>query len=156
MQSMFIGAVGALLAAIFLSGCEKRLVDPCTQQKIPASFQHGDTIQQIAWSQAESYSMGDEGPFYCPTPEEAALALQGERELAGEQARRELVSRYADEVALALNLNGRLCASVEDIQPVAGAGEVYEVTCVEYRGGAEKVRYTVDLSTRPGRVSAAR
>lgn len=50
-------------------------------------------------------------------------------------------------VAGLINLNGHLCAKVENVQPLQMREQVFEVTCTEYRGGSGKVRYLVDGST---------
>lgn len=50
-------------------------------------------------------------------------------------------------VAGLINLNGHLCAKVENVQPLQMRDQVFEVTCIEYRGGSGKVRYLVDGAT---------
>jgi hypothetical protein len=50
-------------------------------------------------------------------------------------------------VAGLINLNGHLCAKVENVQPLQMRDQVFEVTCTEYRGGSGRVRYLVDGST---------
>jgi hypothetical protein len=61
-----------------------------------------------------------------------------------------------DMIATAINLSGNLCAVVQSVVPlqVGGGDKVFEVECVEYRGGRGTVRYIVD--TRSGTVSQAR
>jgi hypothetical protein len=49
--------------------------------------------------------------------------------------------------ATILNLNGLLCAKVVDIKPLKVGNNIYEVTCVEYRGGSGNVRYIMDAGT---------
>lgn len=51
-----------------------------------------------------------------------------------------------EQIATVLNLNGLLCARVTDVRPLTQAN-TYEVTCIEYRGGAGTVRYILDAST---------
>lgn len=46
-------------------------------------------------------------------------------------------------VATGLNMNGHLCASITDIQPLRPAG-AYEVTCIAYRDGSGRKTYIVD------------
>lgn len=59
-------------------------------------------------------------------------------------------SKNAELVATAINLSGNLCAQAIDVKPLAsGGGNVFHVTCVEYRGGTATVRYRVDLRTDP-------
>lgn len=52
----------------------------------------------------------------------------------------------AELVAMGLNLNGHLCASVISIAPLKNAG-VYEITCVANRGGSAKKTYMGDSKT---------
>lgn len=51
--------------------------------------------------------------------------------------------------ALMLNLNGHLCAEVVRINPLKQA-KVYEVRCIEYRGGTGTVDYVLDMNTGVG------
>jgi hypothetical protein len=51
--------------------------------------------------------------------------------------------------ALMLNLNGHLCAEVVRITPLKQA-KVYEVRCIEYRGGHGTVDYMLDMNTGVG------
>ncbi len=48
-----------------------------------------------------------------------------------------------EKIATVINLNGHLCASVTDVRPLE-LKDVYEVTCVEYRGGSGEVRYIMN------------
>lgn len=48
--------------------------------------------------------------------------------------------------AMVLNLNGLLCAKVVDIKPLQVRPNVYEVTCIEYRGGSGTKTYIMDAS----------
>jgi hypothetical protein len=48
--------------------------------------------------------------------------------------------------ALILNVNGLLCAKVTDIRPLEVREDVYEVECIEYRGGKGKKTYIMDAS----------
>jgi hypothetical protein len=59
-------------------------------------------------------------------------------------------------IATAINLSGNLCAQVVSVVPlkVGGGDKVFEVECVEYRGGRGTVRYILD--TRNGSVAKAR
>lgn len=51
-----------------------------------------------------------------------------------------------EQAALIINLNGHLCAEVTSIRRLeVGNGNVYEVECIEYRGGAGRVRYLLDV-----------
>lgn len=45
---------------------------------------------------------------------------------------------------LILNTNGLLCAEVLDIRPLKVRDNVYEVECIEYRGGENKKTYIMD------------
>jgi hypothetical protein len=47
-------------------------------------------------------------------------------------------------VAMLINLNGFLCATVIEINPLH-ARDQYEVTCIEYMGGTGKVRYILNM-----------
>jgi hypothetical protein len=49
-----------------------------------------------------------------------------------------------DAVAGLINLNGHLCADIVDVKPLQVRDNVFEVTCIEYRGGSGRVRYLVD------------
>ena len=49
-----------------------------------------------------------------------------------------------DTTAVIINLNGFLCAKVLDIRPLRARSNVYEVTCVEYRGGSRTKTYIMD------------
>lgn len=51
-----------------------------------------------------------------------------------------------EKVATIINLNGYLCAKVLDIRPLEVRPNVYEVTCVEYRGGSGKKVYMLDAA----------
>lgn len=51
--------------------------------------------------------------------------------------------------ALMLNLNGHLCAEVVRITPL-NQPKVYEVRCIEYRGGKGTVDYMLDMNTGVG------
>jgi len=46
--------------------------------------------------------------------------------------------------ATIINLNHHLCAQVLEISPLQMRDGVYEVTCIEYRGGTGTVRYMLD------------
>lgn len=48
-----------------------------------------------------------------------------------------------EKIATVINLNGHLCSSVTDVRPLE-LQDVYEVTCVEYRGGSGEVRYIMN------------
>lgn len=48
-----------------------------------------------------------------------------------------------EKIATVINLNGHLCASVTDVRPLE-LQDVYEVTCIEYRGGSGEVRYIMN------------
>ncbi len=52
-------------------------------------------------------------------------------------------------IALAINQSGNLCAKVLSVAPLKiGDGQsVFEVVCVEYRGGSDTVTYLVDTRT---------
>ena len=50
-------------------------------------------------------------------------------------------------IATVINLNGLLCARVLNVAPLQVSGDVYEVTCTEYRGGTGTVRYIVNSDT---------
>jgi hypothetical protein len=54
------------------------------------------------------------------------------------------MAEYGETIATGLNLNGLLCARVVDVKPLRVSGDVFEVTCIEYRGGTGKVRYIYD------------
>jgi len=63
-------------------------------------------------------------------------------------------SAYADNaesVALAINLTGQLCAEIVSVKPleVGGGSSVFEVVCIEYRGGSATVTYLIDTRTEP-------
>lgn len=51
--------------------------------------------------------------------------------------------------ALMLNLNGHLCAEATRITPLKQP-KVYEVRCIEYRGGRGTVDYVLDMNTGVG------
>lgn len=51
--------------------------------------------------------------------------------------------------AMMLNLNGHLCAEAVRITPLKQP-KVYEVRCIEYRGGAGTVDYVLDMNTGVG------
>lgn len=51
--------------------------------------------------------------------------------------------------ALMLNLNGHLCAEAVRITPLKQP-KVYEVRCIEYRGGTGTVDYVLDMNTGVG------
>ncbi|MEG6507194.1 hypothetical protein [Nitratidesulfovibrio sp. 1201_IL3209] len=51
--------------------------------------------------------------------------------------------------ALMLNLNGHLCAEAVRITPLKQP-KVYEVRCIEYRGGRGTVDYVLDMNTGVG------
>jgi len=48
--------------------------------------------------------------------------------------------------ATIINLNGFLCAKVTDIRPLKVRPDVYEVTCIEYRGGSSTKTYIMDAA----------
>lgn len=50
--------------------------------------------------------------------------------------------------AFILNVNGLLCAQVVDIRPLEVEENVYEVECVEYRGGNGRKTYILDADAR--------
>lgn len=56
-----------------------------------------------------------------------------------------LANPDTESVATILNLNGLLCAKVLDIRPLKVRPHVFEVTCIEYRGGRATKTYTLDL-----------
>ena len=51
-----------------------------------------------------------------------------------------------EQTALLLNLNGLLCAKVLDIKPLKVRQNVYEITCIEYRGGTGTKTYIMDAA----------
>ncbi len=51
-----------------------------------------------------------------------------------------------DLAATFINLNGHLCAEVLDINAL-DQEDVYEVTCIKYRGGSSKATYILDMKT---------
>lgn len=48
--------------------------------------------------------------------------------------------------ATIINLNGLLCAKVLDIRPLKVRPDVYEVTCIVYRGGSSTKTYLMDAA----------
>lgn len=59
-----------------------------------------------------------------------------------------------EELALILNLNGYLCGSVVSVNRLTvGGGQVFEVNCIEYRGGSGRIRYLIDMRSNPPRIS---
>jgi len=50
-------------------------------------------------------------------------------------------------IATVINLNGLLCARVTNVRPLKVRDDVFEVTCIEYRGGTGTVRYIVNTET---------
>jgi len=50
-------------------------------------------------------------------------------------------------IATMINLNGDLCAKVTEVHPLQQPN-IYEVTCIEYRGGTGTVRYIFDAVKR--------
>lgn len=50
-------------------------------------------------------------------------------------------------IATALNMNGLLCAEVVNVVPLKVSDNVYEVTCIEYRGGTGKKTYIYNAAT---------
>lgn len=48
--------------------------------------------------------------------------------------------------AAIINMNGFLCAKVVDIRPLKVGRHVYEVTCIEYRGGTGQKIYLMDAA----------
>ena len=75
----------------------------------------------------------------------AAAARPGSKRTSSERLPSKQES--AEAIATVINLNGHLCARVTDVAPLKVSGSVYEVTCVEYRGGTGKVRYVVNSDT---------
>jgi len=63
---------------------------------------------------------------------------------AGQVANDPQFDQARQEVAALINSNGQLCAEVVDVRPLRMRENVFEVTCVEYRGGSSRVRYLVD------------
>ena len=53
----------------------------------------------------------------------------------------------AEAIAAVINLNDHLCARVTNVAPLQVSGSVYEVTCIEYRGGTGTVKYIVNADT---------
>lgn len=51
-----------------------------------------------------------------------------------------------EQTATLLNLNGLLCAEVIDIKPLKVKQDVYEVTCIEYRGGSGTKTYLMNTT----------
>lgn len=61
------------------------------------------------------------------------------------------VSNFSDSdlkkmTKLILNTNGLLCADVIDIRPLKVRDNVYEVECIEYRGGQNRKTYIMDAA----------
>jgi hypothetical protein len=79
-------------------------------------------------------------------------ALLGVSQSASSQGQRDV----GEMIATAINLSGNLCAQVVNVAPlrVGGGDKVFEVECIEYRGGRGTVRYILD--TRNGSVVKAR
>lgn len=50
-------------------------------------------------------------------------------------------------VAALININGHLCGEVVEAHARRGSTTVFDVTCVEYRGGSTTVRYRVNGKT---------
>jgi len=55
-----------------------------------------------------------------------------------------LVSQHGEEFATMINMTGKLCAKAVRITSLQQT-DVFEVECVEYRGGKGKVQYIVNL-----------
>lgn len=78
----------------------------------------------------------------------APLASQAQRPTAPALPPQQAAN--AEELATILNLNGRLCARVLSVSRLTvGGGRVFEVTCVEYRGGSATVNYRIDMRQNP-------
>ncbi len=57
-------------------------------------------------------------------------------------------NREADEMmATLINMNGKLCAKVISVRRLAVNPKVFEVRCIEYRGGDGTIDYIVDTNT---------
>lgn len=54
------------------------------------------------------------------------------------------LSEAENSVAALINLNGHLCAKIVNVTQLKMRENVFEVTCIEYRGGTGTVRYLVD------------
>lgn len=48
--------------------------------------------------------------------------------------------------AAIINMNGLLCARVVDIRPLPVGKYIFEVTCIEYRGGTGRKVYLMDAA----------
>lgn len=57
-------------------------------------------------------------------------------------------------IATMINLEGYLCAEVVSVRELQISG-VYEIICIEYRGGSGQVRYIVDARSEPAVVTKA-
>lgn len=54
-----------------------------------------------------------------------------------------LVDKFGGTMATIINLNGHLCATVTGIYPLK-IDNIYEVRCIQYRGGGSQVTYIVN------------
>lgn len=75
-----------------------------------------------------------------------ARAIEDSKAQTGEDTGSISKAALNEQIATVLNLNGLLCASVVGVRPLAVGANTYEVTCIEYRGGAGQVRYVMDAA----------
>lgn len=97
-------------------------VDPHPEDTQTISLYDADTAYRVAQNQPKQSTAAPVNPDRAPTREDLKKA-----------------------VALAANLNGLLCAEVKDVRPLQKQ-DVYEVTCVVYRGGSATKAYVLDTS----------
>jgi hypothetical protein len=86
-----------------------------------------------------------------PSKPENACALtkseQREKARASKGYASPQMAKHGELIATILNLNGLLCARVTDVRPLKVDENVFEVTCIEYRGGTGQAQYIVNAST---------
>jgi hypothetical protein len=117
----------AIVAAVYLIACGP------TQEQIDASA----AVAEAAASAEDAAA----------TATEAANAAQATLESNGNETQPESVATSNESIALLINLNSLLCAEVVEINPLKMRPSVFEVTCVEYRGGKATKTYIVDTDS---------
>ncbi len=82
----------------------------------------------------------------CSMLPERRIAQQAEPAAAPPGPAQAPADSTSTKLAVLINMNGQLCASVERVQALKMPG-AYEVECILYRGGSARGTYVVDLSS---------
>ncbi len=172
MQGSILRAISLVAAVGLLQGCGESGpelgTDPCTGRnpaKEGLSPNPSDAeveastaalrrstywMEHPGTSAADACAAANSAARLNPVPEAPVAPARGQGRAPIAPALPRQPAANGEELATILNLSGRLCARVVSVNRLTvGGGRVFEVTCVEYRGGSTTVNYRIDMRQNP-------